>query len=268
MLNTLVNNIKIDNTLIIAISIIILIAIIGVIAFIIYKDRKSELKEIDELIDDMNKSRKANKEDNVDIINEEKPVVSENTIKIEGILDQMQKNLEASPSTVVDTFEREQEEKAIISYQELVKQLKKGKIEENVIKVDEDTLTGDKGLNALVEEIKNPTREIPELEEVKEIVSSDTKKFRNTDFISPVYGKMEDKLEYPKVKSFARKEMEELNQFDEKYGKYNIESYLEEFKNDANLNTLEQTLDMEPISTEIKQNEDFLKALKEFRENL
>lgn len=267
MLNTLINNIKIDDTLIIAISIIILIVIVGVIAFIIYKDRKSELKEIDELIDDMNRSRKTDKVDIID--EEEKPVVSENTIKIEGILDQMQKNLEASPSTVVDNFEREQEEKAIISYQELVKQLKRGKIEENVIKVDEDTLTGDKSLNALVDEIKNPTRELKELETVKEVVSSDTKKFRNTDFISPVYGKMEDKLEYPKVKSFARKDsIEELNQFDEKYGKYNIESYLEEFKNDTNLNTLEQTLDMEPISTEIKQNEDFLKALKEFRENL
>lgn len=266
MINLLVNNIKIDNTLIIVISIIILIIIIGAIAFIIYKDKKSELKEIDDLIDDMNKSRKEELEEK---ILDEKQVVSENTIKIEGILDQMQKDLEATPASVVDSFEREQEEKAIISYQELVKHLKKGNVEENVIKVDEDTLTNDNGLNALVEEIKNPTREILEIEEVKETVSSDTKKFRNTDFISPVYGKMEDKLEYPKVKSFARKDvMDEFREFDEKYGEYNIESYLEEFKNDRNLNTLEQTLDMEPISNEVKQNEDFLKALKEFRENL
>ena len=80
---------------------------------------------------------------------------------------------------------------------------------------------------------------------------------------------MEDKLEYPKVKSFARNDIQtKLDEFDEKYGEYNIESYLKEFKNDTNLNTLEQTLDMEPISNEVKQNEDFLKALKEFRENL
>ena len=181
----------------------------------------------------------------------------------------MQKDLEATPEEVVDNFEREQEEKAIISYQELVRQLKKGKKEENVIKVDEDTLTGNKSLNELVDEIKNPTREIKELEVSKEKELSDTKKFRNTDFISPIYGKMEDKLEYPKVKSFARNDIQtKLDEFDEKYGEYNIESYLKEFKNDTNLNTLEQTLDMEPISNEVKQNEDFLKALKEFRENL
>lgn len=265
MINLLVNNVKIDNTLIIVISIIILVVIIGAIAFIIYKDKKSELKEIDDLIDDMNKSRKEELEEKL----EDKPVVSENTIKIEGILDQMQKDLEATPASVVDSFEKEQEEKAIISYQELVKHLKKGNVEENVIKVDEDTLTGDKSLNALVDEIKNPTREIKELEVVKEESLSDTKKFRNTDFISPVYGKMEDKLEYPKVKSFARNEIiDELNEFDEKYGEYNIESYLHEFRSDRNLNTLEQTLDMEPISNEVKQNEDFLQALKEFRENL
>ena len=265
MLNLLINNVKIDNTLIIVVSIIILVMIIGAIAFIICKDKKNELKEIDDLIDDMNKSRKEELEEKL----EEKPVVSENTIKIEGILNQMQKDLEATPEEVVDNFEREQEEKAIISYQELVRQLKKGKKEENVIKVDEDTLTGNKSLNELVDEIKNPTREIKELEVSKEKELSDTKKFRNTDFISPIYGKMEDKLEYPKVKSFARNDIQtKLDEFDEKYGEYNIESYLKEFKNDTNLNTLEQTLDMEPISNEVKQNEDFLKALKEFRENL
>ena len=34
------------------------------------------------------------------------------------------------------------------------------------------------------------------------------------------------------------------------------------------INTLEQTLDMPPISKEIKKNDEFLQALKEFRKNL
>lgn len=245
MLNLLINSIKINNNLIIIVSILILLVIIGVVALIIYKDKKCEEEEIDELISDMKKE------------DEEDLKVSENTIKIEGILDQMQKDLDAKPEEVVNMFEKEQEEKAIISYQELVKQLKKGKKEENVIKVDEDTLKGDKTLNQLVDELKNPKKQDENL--------SDTKKFKNTDFISPIYGKLEDKLEYPRVKSFKNKE---IDNFDEELNKYNLDSYLEEFKNDTNINTLEQTLDMEPISKEIKQNEEFLKALKDFRENL
>ena len=39
-------------------------------------------------------------------------------------------------------------------------------------------------------------------------------------------------------------------------------------KNNMEINTLEQTLDMPPISKEIKKNDEFLQALKEFRKNL
>ena len=49
-----------------------------------------------------------------------------------------------------------------------------------------------------------------------------------------------------------------------------VNNYLNEFKTDSNIriDSLEQTLDLGPITAEIKKNEEFLQALKEFRENL
>ena len=81
---------------------------------------------------------------------------------------------------------------------------------------------------------------------------------------------MEEHLEYPKVNSFKQDDEvgEYLEDFDKKISDYKLDDYLEEFNSNIEINTLEQTLDMEPISNEIKKNEDFLKALKEFRENL
>ena len=50
----------------------------------------------------------------------------------------------------------------------------------------------------------------------------------------------------------------------------NIDDYLDEFdfKNNMEVDSLEKTLNMPPISADIKKNDEFLKALKEFRKNL
>lgn len=240
MLNILLN-LNISNEIILIISCIILLIIISFVVFNIINSKRKEEKEIDEIISNMVKERK---EENEETIEE----VDDKTKELEDVLEKMQKDLDAKPVDVVASFEREQEEKAIISYNELVKTLKKGKEEE-------------KTLDILVDEIK----EAAALNEEKE-----DKKFKNTDFISPVYGKMEEHLEYPKVSAFKQEELllKELEDFDKKMNDYKLEDYLEEFHCDNNANTLEQTLDMEPISTKIKQNEEFLNALKEFRENL
>ena len=79
----------------------------------------------------------------------------------------MEKDLEKGKEGDIETFEREQEEKAIISYQELLK------------------ATG--RLKELTEE-KTRKQEAQKIEEViKE--HEEPKKFKNTEFISPVYGK-------------------------------------------------------------------------------
>lgn len=240
MLNMLLN-LNINNELILILACSILLIIVLLFVFHMISSRKKEEKEIDNIISNMVQERKEGKE--------QVEEVDDKTKELEDVLEKMQKDLEAKPIDVVANFEREQEEKAIISYTELVKTLKKGPSEE------------EKTLDILVDEIK---------EAASNNESKEDKKFKNTDFISPVYGKMEEHLEYPKVNSFKQDDEigEYLEDFDKKISDYKLDDYLEEFNSNIEINTLEQTLDMEPISAEIKKNEDFLKALKEFRENL
>ena len=240
MLNLLFN-LEISKEFILIFSCIIILMIIGFVVYYLISSKKKEDKEIDNIISNMVQERKEGKE--------QVEEVDDKTKELEEVLEKMQKDLEAKPVDVVANFEREQEEKAIISYSELVKTLKKGVPEE------------EKTLDILVDEIKTSAASNE---------NKSDKKFKNTDFISPVYGKMEEHLDYPKVNSFKQEDdiKEYLDNFDKQIKDYKLDDYLEEFNNNNDVNTLEQTLDMEPISVEIKKNEDFLKALKEFRENL
>lgn len=240
MLNILLN-INISNEVLLIFSCLILLIILSVVIFNIVKSRRKEDKEIDNIISSMVQERKEPKE--------EIDQVDDKTKELEDVLEKMQKDLEAKPVDVVASFEKEQEEKAIISYSELVKTLKKGQPEE------------EKTIDILVDEIK---------ESASSNESTYDKKFKNTDFISPVYGKMDEHLDYPKVSSFKKEEdiNEYLENFDKQINDYKLDDYLEEFNENKKIDSLEQTLDMEPISAEMKKNEDFLKALIDFRENL
>ena len=240
MLNILLN-INISNEVLLIFSCLILLIILSVVIFNIVKSRRKEDKEIDNIISSMVQERKEPKE--------EVEQVDDKTKELEDVLEKMQKDLEAKPVDVVASFEKEQEEKAIISYSELVKTLKKGQPEE------------EKTIDILVDEIK---------EAASSNESTYDKKFKNTDFISPVYGKMDEHLDYPKVSSFKKEEdiNEYLENFDKQINDYKLDDYLEEFNENKKIDSLEQTLDMEPISAEMKKNEDFLQALIDFRENL
>ncbi|MDD3452818.1 MAG: hypothetical protein PHN42_00880 [Bacilli bacterium] len=256
------SNIVINSNILIIISILVFSLVIGVILYIIYKDRRQDKEEIEELLHDI----EGQEENNIDKLNSLMKNEPEEVSEIELVLEKMQKNLNTKPEEVVANFEKEQEEKAIISYQELVKTLKNGKKDNTTIKVETPVLDEEEEekpvLEKMLDEIKNPIK----LKEIKKQEFKNTN-FKNTDFISPIYGKMEEHLEYPKVKSFNKEE--QIEQFDEIYDSYNIGDYLEEFSdNNMEIDTLEQTLDLGPISKEIKKNEDFLSALKEFRENL
>lgn len=240
MLNILLN-INISNEVLLIFSCLILLIILSVVIFNIVKSKRKEDKEIDNIISSMVQERKEPKE--------EVEQVDDKTKELEDVLEKMQKDLEAKPVDVVASFEKEQEEKAIISYSELVKTLKKGQPEE------------EKTIDILVDEIK---------EAASSNESTYDKKFKNTDFISPVYGKMDEHLDYPKVSSFKKEEdiNEYLENFDKKISDYKLDDYLEEFNENKKIDSLEQTLDMEPISAEMKKNEEFLQALIDFRENL
>lgn len=176
---------------------------------------------------------------------EEIPVNNE----LENILKKMQEDIDVKPEDVVKKFEEEQEQKAIISYKELVDNVKSGKIE--VIDDEESTTNFVENLNIednisepIVEEIGEESKVTPDMlkEAIKNIsessIKEEPKKFKQSDFISPIYGVMENSVEYPTVK-----------------------------KNDRTLDIM-TTNDYEELSEEIKKQEEFLDALKAFRNNL
>ena len=168
--------------------------------------------------------------------------------ELEDILKKMQADMDVTPEDVVRKFEEEQEEKAIISYQELVDNVKAGKIQ--VIDDEQSEINFVEELNVVddlepvitIEQEKSDVT--PEMvKEAIETISKDSikeepKKFKQSEFISPVFGVMNSKVEYPKVKKTE------------------------------NILDLMNTKDYNELTEEIKRQEDFLNALKEFRNNL
>ena len=194
------------------------------------------------------KNRKKIKDDFVEAekIETELENNEEKTNELESILKKMQEDIEVKPEDVVKKFEEEQEEKAIISYKELVDNVKAGKIEV----VDDDTsdinyvesLNLDNTDESI--EVSEENKVTPEMvkEAVENITTSsikeEPKKFKSSEFISPIFGVMQDNLEYPTVK-----------------------------KTD-NLLDIMNTKDYNELTEEIKRQEEFLEALKAFRNNL
>ena len=177
-----------------------------------------------------------------------KPEESVMSNKLEEILQKMQKDMEVKPEDVVRKFEEEQEEKAIISYQELVDNVKAGKIE--VVDDDVSDVNYVESLNLDVS--SEPIMQIEEDESlvtpqmVKDAVETinvsavkeEPKKFKKSEIISPIFGVMEENFEYPKVKKTE------------------------------NILDIMNTRDYNELTEEIKRQEEFLNALKEFRRNL
>jgi len=168
--------------------------------------------------------------------------------KLEEILQKMQEDIDVKPEDVVKKFEEEQEEKAIISYQELVDNVKAGKIE--VIDDEESNINYVESLELDV--TSEPAMEINEGDSsvtpqmVKDVIENITvssikeepKKFKKSEIISPIFGVMEEKFEYPTVKK------------------------------SENILDIMNTRDYNELTEEIKRQEEFLNALKEFRRNL
>ena len=214
------------------------------------------------------------------ILNQDEGVkmTSDGKLDLESMIERMQKDLDAKASEVVEKFENEQEEKSVISYQELV-----GNKDENTLEISDDVEKGNRIEELLDEVTENKLSNINEISDdasAEGIVSAenlensdiplttqkdefvnaiktgdfeeidDTKeknKFKATEFVSPIYGVQDIKIQYPTVQN-----MKEFKTPVKNYDKFE----------------LEQTLNMEPLSDEIRKNEDFLNALKEFRKNL
>ena len=174
----------------------------------------------------------------------EKPIEKNN--ELENILKKMQEDAAIKPEDVVRKFEEEQEEKAIISYQELVNSVNSGKIE-----TIDDEISDVNYVEELTHEEVEPILEVePEEVVTKEMVreaindissnsvKEEKKKFKQSEFISPVFGIMENNVEYPTLK-----------------------------KQD-NMVDIMNTRDYNELTEEIKRQEEFLRALIEFKNNL
>lgn len=264
-----------------------LVAAIILVGYLIYREKKKDQEEIDDIMSSLVEPKRKpiteiEEDDEEEVVQDEKNVlvqeISEEqkeekqdieteakTLDIEAMLERMQQDLNTKAEDVVATFEQEQEENSIISYQELVRSLKGEKIEKTPVKIED----------VVSEEPVKLEQLSMDIEDVEEEQYS--KKFQKTDFISPVYGKMNEKLEYPTVPQFNKNDKEiekELETYESKVESNlvnkNIDDFLGDFEFDNNIevNSLEQTLNMKPLSEEIKKNDDFLKALKDFRKNL
>ena len=220
------------------ICILIVLVIIATILFIIASNQRNRKKIKDDYVEAERVEAELEKI-------EEAPQSSE----LEDILKKMQEDIDLKPEDVVKKFEEEQEEKAIISYQELVDNVKSGKIEViddeesnvNFVENLEIDLTEEPIIETIEDEESSVTPEM--LKEAIQTISDSSikeepKKFKNSEFISPIYGVMENNLEYPTVK-----------------------------KSETVLDIM-NTNDYNELTEEIKRQEDFLNALKTFRKNL
>lgn len=153
-----------------------------------------------------------------------------NRISIEEVLKAMNEDLEKQKYAKIDKYEEEQEENAVISYQELVaRKMALGKEQDDIDVLPES-------YNESVE-VFDEMMEKAEIEKPKKIVSTvqTESKFSNSEFISPIFGRLEDNLEYPTLKKVEETE------------------------------TFVETKVKEELP---KQSDEFLSTLKEFRKNL
>lgn len=113
-------------------------------------------------------------------------------LELEAVLKSME---ESTPTKKALSFEQEQEENAIISYKELL-EAAKGKIEETETV---PTVAVEPSLEVVEEVEEIPVIEevetLPNIEEFESTVveTDEPKRFKNSEFISPVFGKDEPK---------------------------------------------------------------------------
>lgn len=239
----------VSNNLYLYLAIITLLLVVDVILTIIclnQRKRKKIKKDFEEI--------EAISNNDSEEVSDVKPEVA---FELEKILDQMQHDMEVKPEEAVRMFEEEQEQKAIISYQELVDSVNSNKIDV----VDDEE--GDMDYVAALEAQMNPSVDYKE-EVISDKIDNNTevfddyankshldvidelnydeapKKFKSSELLSPVFGRMQPDFEYKKIVSFATT------------------------NNKVEVEQVAGTT----VDNDIKNNEDFLNALIEFRNNL
>lgn len=191
--------------IVILIAIVVLITVC--IVFLIRKDKKNEDTEIKEILHDLANAKPREIPEQNELINakmevpigekKEIKIVEDEKLDLDAVLNKMQQTLD-SQQEIVNNFEEEQEEKSIISYQELLDNMKKEGFKQDIEKHEEEQelsfedITKEKVKEFLMKEEKN--NEIEERDELEDT------KFKTTEFISPIFGTMEPTVEYNTIK--------------------------------------------------------------------
>ena len=113
----------------------------------------------------------------IDDVNDEKT-------EIEKVIEALEGSKESRPMT---TFEEEQEANAIISYQELVQAVKEKRA----------LMEAESKPKEIVKTIEPKPLEVT-VEDIKEVEVTEKPKFKNSEFISPIFGKAKDNDEFLK----------------------------------------------------------------------
>ena len=229
----------------VAIIISLVLAILLLIGFLAYLSfvRKQKKKYEEELLREV--------KERVEESPKEEPVKTPTTevyerrreqVDLAAMLEKMQKDLEGQNKEEVVDFEQEQEETSIISYKELKKAVEsftedeERAQEQSPISVqevlslkeahDEEIKKREDPILSMLQEQPSPKTVV--VEETKEEPSEEHKKFQNTEFISPVYGRQEQKSDYPHIPAYQEQE-EVLTVLDTEENTHN-EQFLNELK--------------------------------------
>lgn len=180
-----------------------------------------------------------------DVLEESLPEIENEEEKtsnnIASLLEQMQQDLDDSEGEIakVEKYEEEQEENAIISYKELMRLKAERENNAEVVKHNDDLIP------THVEAIK-------QVEEVKEESKNDEiKKFKKSEFISPVFGLNDSNVTYREIRRPERKER------NDEYSSREDEVEVVNLEKDDNIKSVED-----------ERNDDFLEALVDFRNKL
>lgn len=174
----------------------------------------------------------------------EQKIENTSSLEIERLLARMKEDLK-NEETNPERFEREQEEQAIISYEELVQAVKN---QENM-DIDSQTPISNRELEKQIEKMKQHEKEQEEKKSG----------FHTSQFISPVYGVQREKKQIPDLKK-------ELNQFQHEF-QFDMEDMNQLEKKEPEFSKIEEHVDLNG-NDEVNKNVEFLDSLKEFRKNL
>lgn len=227
----IINKILENNFLFYSLIFILLISFLVVLYFAFFRKKNENNRKV-ELVE-------TKKQDIDDILEEviegnekQEEKIDENELQdneIQKVLNQMSEDIKKEDNTV-EKFELDQEENAVISYQELVNNVRSEKIIVNLEDIYEDEaleeIKKEEVIYENIEEDKNEDIETLNIEdELIDLLNSksdvkiesvkeepkEERKYRRSEIISPIFGKQEVDLSYPKIETFKRSKIEEEN---------------------------------------------------------